>query len=180
MSDDIQTPNPGAEYARAAIRRRRSGLRDQRVSRLAGVAIFGTVLLCFFMTWQRDAAEREQQKELMQEVRVFLAERLRLSGELPPSITRNASGYPRKLPSRYLNDAGRTYFDELPDPVIVATSQVIKQYLRPNGCSLLVRRDGRLGVEWWNSGPTGRAWEAQARKIAELAKADQDRPVRLP
>lgn len=153
--------------------------REQRLSKLAAVAIIGTVVLCGFSTWERDTAERQRRIADYAALYEVLSERLDATDTLPGKTYLDDAGVGR-LADRYISDAGRTFLRELPEPVMVACGPIIRQYLRYNGRVVIVYRGGKLHLEWWNSGPTGTRWSEQAAAVAarieDLARDAPDLP----
>lgn len=152
---------------------------EQRLSKLAAVAIFGTVLLCGFSTWQRDSATRERECARLEPLRDALAGQLAENGHLPTRASLEHTGLDR-LADRYLSEDGQTYFHELPEPVILAQGPLVRQYVHYNGRVLIVYRNGDVRVEWWNSGPAGRAWYQQVNRIKAIVDERMRTPPALP
>jgi len=154
--------------------------RERRLSGATAATIVGAIALCVLVTWRRDKGEREYYRVSMEACRAQLQERLDRAGFLPPRVYRQPNGWPRSLPQHFIDSAGRLLVDRLPQPVLVAYSQLIRQFLRSHGHYVILLEGKRLTLEWWSGGKVERVWGEQQRLIEELSEQTFSRPPRLP
>lgn len=178
-ADVREDERPAPARRRRIVRSPARRNRQSRLSRPAAVAIFGTVLLCGFSTWQRDAATRDRELARLSPVRDFVVDQFEETGFIPPRAFLETAGV-EKLVDRYMSDAGRAYFRELPQPVIVAQGPLVRQYLRYNGRAVVVFRGDAVRLEWWHSGPASRHWSDQASAVAAIVEQWEQTPPDLP
>lgn len=143
-------------------------------------AVVGAMALCVLVTWDRDRDERTYQMACMEACRAQLQERLDKAGALPPGVYQQPRGFPPRLPERFIGPAGRVLIGRLPEPVLVAHSTLVRQYLRYHGRVVILLEDGQLRVEWWNSGRLSHEWRAQEHLIEELTRQAEAEPPKLP
>jgi hypothetical protein len=178
VSDRRSEPRPQrtTAAARPSIPRRR----DRRVSRAAAAAFVGALALCLWGTWKRDQNARALSIAWMDSHRAQLQERLDKAGALPPSIYVQPAKSRTRVPEEYIGSAGRAVIDRLPQPVVVAYSPLIRQYLSYHSRVVILLQDGRLRVEWWPSGKLEAAWARQQRTIEKLTAELETAPPDLP